>query len=156
MIRSIYTFCLLFISLIGFSQFATIRGFVYNKSNGEPVAFSNVYLKGTTTGASTDLNGYFSINKVNPGSYTLLVTNLEFDTISESITVKAGEIINKKFFSEKGGVILNTVDVSADMVDKIETPNVAVQKIDPVAINKLPSVGEPDLAQYLQVLPGVV
>lgn len=156
MTRTFYTFCLLFISLIGFSQNATIRGFVYNKANGEPVAFSNVYLKGTTTGASTDLNGYFSINKVAPGSYTLLVTNLEFDTISENITIKAGEILNKKFFSDKGGVILNTVDVSADMVDKIETPNVAVQKIDPVAINKLPSVGEPDLAQYLQVLPGVV
>lgn len=156
MTRTFYTFCLLFITLLGFSQSATIRGFVYDKANGEPVAFSNVYLKGTTTGASTDLNGYFSINKVNAGSYTLLVTNLEFDTIKESITIKAGEIISKKFFSEKGGVILNTVDVSADMVDKIETPNVAVQKIDPVAINKLPSVGEPDLAQYLQVLPGVV
>ncbi len=156
MTRVFYTFYLLLLTLLGVSQNATIRGFVYNKANGEPVAFSNVYLKGTTSGASTDLNGYFSINKVNPGSYTLLVTNLEFDTISEKITIKAGEILNKKFFSDKGGIVLNAVDVSADMVDKIETPNVAVQKIDPVAINKLPSVGEPDLAQYLQVLPGVV
>jgi len=156
MTRTFYTFCLLLITLLGFSQNATIRGFVYNKSNGEPVAFSNVFLKGTTTGASTDLNGYFSLNKVTPGSYTLLVTNLEFDTISEKITIKAGEILSKKFFAEKGGIVLNSVDVSADMVDKIETPNVGIQKIDPVAINKLPSVGEPDLAQYLQVLPGVV
>jgi hypothetical protein len=156
MIRTIYTFCLLFVSLLGFSQYATIRGFVYNKSNGEPVAFSNVYLKGTTTGASTDLNGFFSINKINPGSYTLLVTNLEFDTISEKITVKAGEILSKKFFSDKGGIILNAIDVTAASAEKIENPNVAVQTIDPVAINKLPSVGEPDLAQYLQVLPGVV
>jgi hypothetical protein len=156
MTRVFYTFYLLLLTLLGVSQNATIRGFVYNKANGEPIAFSNVYLKGTTSGASTDLNGYFSINKVNPGSYTLLVTNLEFDTISEKITIKAGEILNKKFFSDKGGIVLNSVDVSADMLDKIETPNVAVQKIDPVAINKLPSVGEPDLAQYLQVLPGVV
>ena len=156
MIRTFYTLSLLFITLFGFSQSATIRGFVYNKSNGEPVAFSNVYLKGTTIGTSTDLNGYFSINKITPGSYTLLVTNLEFDTISEKITIKAGEILNKKFFSEKGGIVLNSVDVTAEQLEKIETPNVAVQKIDPVAINKLPSVGEPDLAQYLQVLPGVV
>jgi predicted TIM-barrel enzyme len=120
MIRTIYTFCLLFVSLLGFSQYATIRGFVYNKSNGEPVAFSNVYLKGTTTGASTDLNGFFSINKINPGSYTLLVTNLEFDTISEKITVKAGEILSKKFFSDKGGIILNAIDVTAASAEKIE------------------------------------
>lgn len=115
MTRTIYTFCLLFVSLLGFSQYATIRGFVYNKSNGEPVAFSNVYLKGTTNGASSDMNGYFSINKITPGSYTLLVTNLEFDTISEKITVKAGDIINKKFFTEKGGIVLNSVDVTAEI-----------------------------------------
>ncbi|MGV2480339.1 UNVERIFIED_CONTAM: Plug domain-containing protein, partial [Salmonella enterica subsp. enterica serovar Weltevreden] len=63
---------------------------------------------------------------------------------------------NRKFYSEKGGVSLGTVEVTAAQTEKIENPNVAVQKIDPVAINKLPSVGEPDLAQYLQVLPGVV
>lgn len=156
MTRTFYTFCLLLITFFGFSQSATIRGFVYNKENGEPVAFSNVYLKGTTTGASSDLNGFFSINKVTPGAYTLLVTNLEFDTISEKITIKAGEILSKKFFAVKGGVILGTVDVTAAQAEKIENPNVGVQTIDPVAINKLPSVGEPDLAQYLQVLPGVV
>ncbi len=141
---------------LGFSQFATIRGFIYNKENGEPVAFSNVYLKGTTTGASSDINGYFSVNKVKPGSYTLMVTNLEFDTISESITIKAGEIVSKKFYAFKGGITTGEVEVSAQTTEKVENPNVGLQKIDPVAINKLPSVGEPDLAQYLQVLPGVV
>lgn len=156
MTKTIYTFCFLLAVTFGFAQHATVRGFVYNKANGEPVAFSNVFLKGTTNGTSTDLNGFFTIAKINPGAYTLMVTNLEFDTISESITLKAGEILNKKFFSEKGGVALTQVDVTAESSEKLETPNVAVQKIDPVAINKLPSVGEPDLAQYLQVLPGVV
>lgn len=157
MTRTLYTFCLVLLAFAGFSQHGTIRGFVYNKANGEPVAFSNVFLKGTTTGGSTDLNGFFSINKINPGTYTLLITNLEFDTLSETITVKAGDIISKKFYASSGaGVALGQVDVSAEQTEKIENPNVAVQKIDPVAINKLPSVGEPDLAQYLQVLPGVV
>lgn len=156
MTKIFYTLFLLLITTLGFSQFATIRGFIYNKENGEPVAFSNVYLKGTTTGASSDINGYFSVNKVKPGSYTLMVTNLEFDTISESITVKAGEILSKKFYAFKGGVTTMEVEVSAKTTEKVENPNVGLQKIDPVAINKLPSVGEPDLAQYLQVLPGVV
>ena len=48
MTRTFYTFCFLLLTVLGFSQSATIRGFVYNKDNGEPVAFSNVYLKGTT------------------------------------------------------------------------------------------------------------
>ena len=147
---------LLFLTTIGIAQNATVRGFVYNKANGEPIAFSNVYLKGTTNGSSTDLNGFFTLNKIKPGPYTLMVTNLEFDTISKEITLKANEIFSTKFYAENGGVKLSEVEVTADQSEKIETPNVGVQKIDPVAINKLPSVGEPDLAQYLQVLPGVV
>lgn len=143
-------------SLFATAQTGTIRGFVYNKDNGEPVSFSNVYIKGTTLGVSTDQNGFFSLNKVPPGRQVVMVVNLDFDTIRETIDVKANEIINKKFYAVKGGINLGDVTVSAEQTDKIENPNVGVQKIDPVVINKLPSVGEPDLAQYLQVLPGVV
>lgn len=104
MIKIIFTLIFTLASIAIFSQNATVRGFVYNKENGEPVPFANVYLKGTTTGASSDLNGYFSVNKVKPGDYTLMVTSLEFDSISENISVKAGEILSKKFYATKGGV----------------------------------------------------
>ncbi|MCE3258542.1 MAG: hypothetical protein K0S12_183, partial [Bacteroidetes bacterium] len=109
-----------------------------------------------TIGTNSDLNGYFNISKIPPGEYTLLVTNLDFDTIREKITVKAGDNINKKFFATKGGVKLDEVEVTTSNTEKVENTTVAVQKIDPIIISKLPSVGEPDIAQYLQVLPGVV
>ncbi len=133
-----------------------IKGFVYDKSNGEPVPFSNVYLKGTTLGANTDLNGFFSINRIPPGDYVIMVTNLDFDTIRETISVKAGDQISKKFFTTKGGVKLEEIEVTTASSEKVENTQVGVQKIDPIIINKLPSIGEPDIAQYLQVLPGVV
>lgn len=150
----ITVFCFFIQTLL--SQNGSIRGFVYNKSDGEAVPFSNVYFKGTTIGANTDLNGFFSITKVPPGKYTLLITNLDFDTITEDITITAGEILSKKYFCTKGGIKLKEVEISAEKAEKIENTTVAVQKIDPTIIAKLPSVGEPDLAQYLQVLPGVV
>ena len=49
------TFCLISISSIAQTT-GMIKGFVYDKANGEPVPFSNVYFKGTTIGANTDLN----------------------------------------------------------------------------------------------------
>lgn len=135
---------------------ASVKGFIYEKSNGEPVPFSSVYLKGTTIGVATDLNGFFSITRIPPGTYTLLVTNLEFDTIKEKLSLKEGDVLNKKYFATKGGVKLEEIEISTTAAEKIENTSVAVQQIDPIVINKLPSVGEPDLAQYLQVLPGVV
>ncbi|HQQ94874.1 MAG TPA: TonB-dependent receptor [Bacteroidia bacterium] len=135
---------------------ATFKGAVYDKSNGEPVPFCNIYLKGTKLGTSTDLNGFFTISRVPPGQYQVLITSLEFDTIRENISLKADEILNKKFYAFKGGIQLQEVEISTKSVERSENTAVAIQKIDPVVISKLPSVGEPDIAQYLQVLPGVV
>lgn len=156
--KKLHLFC--FFLVLNFSFLfsqnnATIRGFVYEKASGEPAPFTNVYLKGTTIGVSTDLNGFFTLSKVKPGNYTLLVTSLEYDTISEAISLKSGELLNKKYYVKKGGIKLAEIDVSATSTEKIENTQVSVQKIDPIVISKLPSIGEPDLAQYLQVLPGV-
>lgn len=139
------------------AQNANIRGFVYAKESGEPVLFTNVYLKGTALGAATDVNGYYSITKIPAGTYVLMVTYLGYDTLEESITVKAGEIITKKLFLEKSTIKLNTVDISAAKQEKQREVNISVNSITPKEIKKIPAVGgEPDLAQYLQVLPGVI
>ena len=69
----------------GFAAFAqddnSIKGFVYEESTGEPMMFTNVYLKGTTFGGSTNENGYFNINRIPDGRYTLLITSVGYDTI---------------------------------------------------------------------------
>ncbi|WP_317898613.1 TonB-dependent receptor [Aurantibacillus circumpalustris] len=147
---------ILLCSLPFFSQTGTVKGFVYDKANGEPVPFSNVYFKGTTIGANTDINGFFSINRIPPGNYILIAVSLDFDTIQEPVNVTADNTLNKKIFVVKGGVKLDEVEINTTSAEKIENTSVGVQKIDPIVINKLPSVGEPDIAQYLQVLPGVV
>ena len=104
-------FLLFFISIFAFSivtaqTTGTVKGFLYDKASGEPIPFSNVYFKGTTIGANTDLNGFFTISRVPPGEYVLMVTSLDFDTIQEKITLTPGAMINKKFYAKKGGVKL--------------------------------------------------
>lgn len=136
----------------------TIRGFVYLKESGEPVLFTNVILKGTTMGIATDVNGFFSISKVPSGDYTLMVASmLGYDTLEQAVSVKAGEIATTKLYLTKSAVQLQGVEVSAEQEAKQTETGVSVNKIDPITIKKLPTVGgEPDLAQYLQVLPGVI
>lgn len=139
------------------AQSGTLRGFVYNKKTGEPVIFTNVYFKGTTIGAPTDVNGFFSISQIEPGDYTLLITAMGYDSLSMPITIKPGQIINKKLYVSPGAYALKGVNISASrQAAKTETKT-SVVKIQPQQIKQLPAVGgEPDIAQYLQVLPGVV
>ncbi len=84
-----------------YSQSATIRGFIYEKESGEPVIFTNAYLLGTSYGSTTDINGYFAITQIPPGSYTLIVTYLGYDTLTEDVSLKANDLIQKKFISRK-------------------------------------------------------
>lgn len=138
------------------TKYGTIKGVVYIKSTGESAALCNVYLKGTTIGTTTDFNGYFTLTKVPAGKHILVITSLDFDTIQDPIEIKEGVILNKKYYGERKNIQLQEIEVSATKADKTEKVNIAVTKIDPILINKLPSIGEPDIAQYLQVLPGVV
>ena len=72
---------------------ATVRGTVYEKETGEPSFGTNVKIKGTGIGSSTDLNGFFQINRLSPGKVILEISNIEFKTIEEEIELKAGKII---------------------------------------------------------------
>lgn len=151
-------YLLLFLPTFVFAQTTgTIRGFVYDKETGEPVIFTNVVLKGTTLGASTDVNGYYSIIKVPPGDYTISVTYLGYDTLEVPVSVKAGQIVNQKLYIQKSTINLKTVDITAEKIEARTEVKTSVVKITPKEIKQIPTIGgEPDLAQYLQVLPGVI
>lgn len=139
------------------AQTGTVKGFVYLKESGEPVLFTTVSLKGTNIGQATDVNGYFSISQIPPGEYVIMVSGLGYDTLQEPVTVKAGAIISKKLYLVQSNIKLQEVEVSAEQAARQGETQISVNKIDPIVIKKLPTVGgEPDIAQYLQVLPGVI
>jgi hypothetical protein len=138
-------------------QKGTIRGFIYDKQNGEPVLFTPVFLKGTQLGALTDVNGFYSISDVPVGNYDLMVSTIGFDTLVVPITILANQVISKQLYVTKTTVNLKAVEVSAEREAQKTEVRTSVTKITPKEIRSVPSVGgEPDLAQYLQVLPGVV
>lgn len=155
--RSLLVVVLVLLGLTGFSQTANIKGFVYDQESGEPIIFTNVVLKGTSIGASTDVNGYYSIAKVPPGNYIISVTYLGYDSLSIPISLKPNEILNKKLVIKKSSIKLNTVEISAERQEAKVEVKTSVIKVTPKEIKQIPTIGgEPDLAQYLQVLPGVV
>ena len=160
-----YTFYSALFGVLGFfllhqhvyAQPGVIRGFVYEKENGEPVLYTNVYLYKTTYGATTDENGFFTISKIPPGDYTLMVTFIGFDTLKMPVTIKKNDLVSKKLYLEKSTVLLKEISVSATKQDKQLQTQTSIIKISPKEIMQIPTIGgQPDLAQYLQVLPGVI
>ena len=142
---------------IAYSQTGNIRGFVYDKNSAEPIMFCNVILKGTTIGASTDINGMYNISKVLVGDYTLMVTYIGYDTSTVNITLKKGKVITQNLEISESSVKLNEVRISAERSEMKTEVKAAAIKITKQDMEMIPNIGgEPDLAQYMQVIPGVV
>ncbi|MGB6649263.1 MAG: carboxypeptidase-like regulatory domain-containing protein, partial [Bacteroidota bacterium] len=55
-----------------------IAGRVRDAETAEPLVGISVFLEGTTMGASTDLEGKYTIVSVPPGTYTVIVSGVGF------------------------------------------------------------------------------
>ena len=80
--KALYIFLIFQFSILNL-QFAwgqcTVKGVLFDESNGEAIPFANVVLDGTNHGCATDINGFFLINKVKEGTYTLKVRYMGYE-----------------------------------------------------------------------------
>lgn len=60
--------------------------------NNEPLAFGNVLIKGTTKGTTSDFDGLYQIENLNPGEYTLVFSFVGYETQEITATVVAGKV----------------------------------------------------------------
>lgn len=140
-----------------FSQTGSVRGFVYDKNSGEPVIFANIIIENTTIGTATDVNGYFVFSKLKEGSYTLKVGTIGYETLEYPVVVEKNKIMSLRIDLEPVATQLSTVEISGKKENWRLESRVSVEKITSKDIRQMPSIGgQADLAQYIQVLPGVV
>lgn len=137
----------------------TIRGSVID-TEGEPVVGAQVVLFPLQRGTLTNVEGLFSLGSIPYGTYQVRVTALGIDTLWQEVTIdKRRPIVTLKLQATARDVQLGTVEIVEEVAPTRIDPTrvtVAVTPIAPRQIFQLPSFGAPDVAQYIQVLPGVV
>ncbi|WP_083262521.1 TonB-dependent receptor [Roseivirga sp. 4D4] len=85
--RFLFGFCLLFVSICAWAQEGSINGTL--SSEGSPMALVNVGLLNTVYGDVSDENGVFSIQNIPYGSYTLVVSMVGYERISQRLRISA-------------------------------------------------------------------
>ena len=58
-----------------------LAGKITDAKTGDPVVGANVIIKGTYMGAATDVDGYYYINNVPPGDYTVIVSSIGYEKV---------------------------------------------------------------------------
>ncbi len=85
---------LLFVSFV-YSQSGIVSGFISDSSSGEALIGANVIIQETGQGMATDINGYYIIQNIIPGSYTLMVSYVGFSVSRNEIIISGEESIKK-------------------------------------------------------------
>ena len=83
------------IAPIAMGQNATIRGFVTDASDGQPMPGVNVILTntdGALYGAAADTDGFYVISRVPGGTYMLRATFIGFEDFEQEVVLVGGEI----------------------------------------------------------------
>ena len=72
-------------------QGGSIYGFITDESTGEALIGANVIIKETGAGMATDMNGYYVIQEIADGDYTVLVSYVGYQVLNYEIKVSGQE-----------------------------------------------------------------
>jgi iron complex outermembrane recepter protein len=118
----------LWLMAIGLFAQTKITGKVVDHLTGEALIGANVFIEGTTDGASTNLDGSYNFTTTQKGEQTLSVQFIGFNPISQPITISGDAVKVPTLKAEASSIGLQQVNIIA---------NVAVDRMTPVAVTSI-------------------
>ncbi len=131
-----------------------IAGRVVDAETREPLPGANIVLKGTKLGAATDVDGYYFILNVPPGTYEVEASMLSYQpVVKKGIVVRADYTTYVDFMLKPSAVKMKEVVVTAKkppvQIDIVSTS----QTIESNLMKKLPSI---DVKDVLTTQAGII
>lgn len=142
------------VSLSAFAQKSTITGRI-NDNQGLPISFSSLSISELRIGEVANQQGIYTIS-VNPGTYTLKVTAVGYQSKEQNVVLTAGETLQVDFVLEQDSdlkeVIVSasrkkeTLDEVPSSINIIGLKSLAVQKtisnnLSEILANTVPGLG---------------
>lgn len=153
----------LLLSLAATAQDYTIRGFLHDASNGEPISDERIkLLKQDSTPiavAYSNLSGFFSIPKLTAGNYILKIEKGKYERTFLNVDMTAAKKIYDIGSWNLNPNTLNVQDVRVSNEAKAKKQQIGMSevKMDKQAVERIPMYGaESDITGALSVTPGVI
>jgi hypothetical protein len=151
--RFLFLFLLLPVGLFAQNR-ATLSGYLKDSSNGEVLIGATIYIKSLSTGATTNVYGFYSLT-LDPGEYEITFSYIGYATQLKTISLTENVRLDLELAPE--GTQLEEVVVSSEKNEQgVKSLEMSVNRLDIKTIVRIPAfLGEPDLIKSLQQLPGV-
>ncbi len=145
----------LFISEFGFAQNGTIKGQIIDKGNNDPVPYANILVVGTNTGASSDIDGYFTLTNIQPGYVKLRFSSVGYKgKLTDAIFVSNNNIPFIEIELETKENLLNEIEVKVNPFQKKMESPISMQTITTREIESNAGSNR-DISRVIQSFPGV-
>ncbi|UOB16343.1 TonB-dependent receptor [Abyssalbus ytuae] len=97
--------------------------------NNEPLPFANVMVANTSKGTTTDMDGLFEISNLEPGSYTVVISFIGYETLQvPNVVVVAGKVTEVNTGLGASSVSLDEVVITTTVSRESETALLLEQK----------------------------
>ncbi|HLO90712.1 MAG TPA: outer membrane beta-barrel protein [Lentimicrobium sp.] len=142
-----------------FAQYS-LTGIIKDKKTNETIPGANILIKGTTTGAISDLEGRFVISNLRKGSYIVIISYISYKTI-ELDNVRVGEHTSELDIQlEESVASLEGVTVTASRQTNTEISIVSSIKIAEVVVSgisaqQISKSQDKDASEVVKRIPGV-
>jgi len=143
------------------AQEGTIRGSVIDKNTGEALIGVNILVKGTSKGASTDVDGEFDID-LPPGTYDIRMSYVSYQSKTiEDVEVVSDEItVLNDIHMQAATEQMDEVVVSAEVINISEAALLTQKKkspnmLDGISAETITKTGASDAASALKKVTGV-
>ena len=148
-------FFLLLLTVPSFAQNFTVRGFVRDANNGEPLIGATVAVPEIGLGTSTNEEGVFTLS-LPGGEYTLQASYIGYKSLARKTRV-SGSAQRINFTLDAVETELKEVQVEAGSLrQKLNDTRMSVETLSSREARLLPALfGEVDLIKTMQLKPGV-
>jgi TonB-dependent receptor len=152
-------FFLLFYMTNGFTaNNASLTGYVMDSQSEEALPGANVFLEGTSLGASTDIHGKYFISNIKPGTYTLVISYVGYKDKKVSITLKDGETLKEMVLLDYQTLEGEVIEVTSQAEGQMQAINqqISANSIkNVVSSTRIQQLPEANAAEAVGRLPGI-
>lgn len=137
------------------AQGVKVSGLVKDSKSGETLPYVSVAVMSTGKGASSNVDGYFTLHNVPTDTSTIVIKSLGYVPLTYKLTPDIlSDIVVLEI--EPTSVILKAVDIEAISGQTVSvSEDVSVVSMNPAQLSKLPNLGEVDVFRSLQLMPGI-
>ena len=141
-------------------QTASIRGFVTDADDREPLVGVNVVLESDTgglRGGVTDGDGIYNLTRIPAGTYVLRFSFVGYTAWSDTLVFRTGQRLNLNIALQASSEMMEEAIVEAESETGAARITAGLQTVSPKDMDLLPTPDvSGDLASFLTTLPGVV